>query len=83
MTIEGLRQFHDARPFRPFVMCMTNGRCLRVEHPEFLASSPTGRVAILFGEGDAFEMIDLLHVMSISVEDGKNKGRRSNGKKPK
>ena len=64
-------------------MHMTDGWRFIVEHPEFLARSPSGRTAILFGQGDAFEMIDQLHVMSISVDDGKNKGRRSNGKNPK
>jgi len=83
MTIDGLKQLHDARPFRTFVMRMTNGRTLRVKHPEMLARSLTGRIAILFGDGDSFEMIDLLHVMSVSVGNGKETGRRGNRRKPK
>ncbi len=82
MTVDGLKQLHDARPFRPFVLRMTSGRTLRVKHPEMLARSLTGRTAILYGEGDSFEMIDLLHVMSISVGNGKEAGRRTNGRKP-
>ena len=77
MTIKGLKQMHDARPFRPFVLHMTNGRRLRVQHPELLARSSTGRTAILYGSGDSFEMIDLLHVMSISVGNGRERTRRS------
>ena len=81
MNNPGLQEFHDARPFRPFVIHLTDGTGLVVEHPEFLARSPTGRTAILYGKGDSFEMIDLLHIMSISVGNGKNRRRRKNGKK--
>jgi hypothetical protein len=40
MTIEQLRQMHQARPFRPFRVHMADGRHLDVAHPEFLAHTP-------------------------------------------
>ena len=43
MTIEQLRQMHQARPFAPFRVHMADGRHLDVDHPEFLAQTPAGR----------------------------------------
>ena len=83
MTIDGLKHFHDARPFQAFVLHMTDGRMISVDHPELLARSSSGRTAILYGAGDSFEMIDLLHVMSTSVGNGKERPRRTNGRKPR
>ncbi len=70
MTIERLRQIHQARPIRPFVIHLADGRHFRVNHPGFLAQSPSGRTAILYGSNDAFEVIDLLLVTTVEVPDG-------------
>ena len=83
MTIDGLKHFHEARPFQAFVLHLTNGRRLSVDYSELLARSSSGRTAILYGAGDSFEMIELLHVMSISVGNGKERPRRTNGRKPR
>ena len=39
-----LREMLSAHPFRPFVVCLSDGRKLRVEHPDFLLISPSGRI---------------------------------------
>lgn len=76
MTNNQLRQVHDARPFRPFVFHRADGRELAVKHPEFLARSPSGRTAILYGHDDGFEEIDLLMVATIEAGNGKSHGPR-------
>jgi hypothetical protein len=83
MTIDGLKQWHDARPFNPFIMRLTNGRRLRVHHPEFLARSPSGRTITLYSLDESAETVDLLHVVSISAANGKRKARGGNGRGPK
>lgn len=80
MTIDGLKQWIEAAPFRPFVMRLTNGREVRVRHPELLARSPSGRTIIVYTTGDAFEMVDLLHVASIVRLNGKRKAHGGNGR---
>ena len=42
MTIEQLRKFYDAQPFKPFVMHLADGRAIPVMHREFMASAPSG-----------------------------------------
>jgi hypothetical protein len=81
MTIEGLKQLHAARPFRPFVLHLANGRTLRVKSPERFARSPSGRTAVLYGPRGSFEMIELRQVMTISLLEKAGKGRRSTGGK--
>jgi len=55
---------------------MGDGRSLRVNRPELLARSPGGRTVIVFGEDDAFEVIDVMLVTSIEVPNGKRMSRR-------
>lgn len=70
MTIEQLRKLHQARPFRPFIIQVADGRQFRVRHNEFLSHSETGRTVVVHGPGDSFEMLDLLLVTGLEVESG-------------
>jgi hypothetical protein len=57
MTIDQLRSFRNATPFRPFEIRLADGRSLVVDHPECLAVTSTGRtigVAV-----DDVEIVDL------------------------
>jgi hypothetical protein len=77
MTIEKLKALHRARPFRPFVIHTADGASFRVDHPEFLAQSPTGRTVTLeLGDGSS-QHIDLLLVTRLAEHQPKS----SNGKK--
>jgi hypothetical protein len=73
MTIEQLRNLHQARPFRPFRIHLADGRSFEVEHPELLAQSPGGRVIALATSAHAIERIDLLLVVSLE-ELGNGRG---------
>lgn len=75
MTVEQLRKMHQARPFRPFRVHMADGRHLDVEHPEFLAHTPTGRTVMIAQPDESFEVIDLLLVTSLEPIDGKRRPR--------
>ena len=76
MTIEQLRQMHQARPFRSFRVHMADGRHVDVEHPEFLAHTPTGRTVMIAKRDETFEVVDLLLVTSLEPTDGR--GSRKN-----
>lgn len=65
MTIEQLRQLHQAQPFRPFVVHLADGRSLTVEHPEMLAQSQSGRTIAVARPDNTMEIIDLLLVVSL------------------
>jgi hypothetical protein len=70
MTIEQLRTLARAEPFRPFTLHLADGKSLDVPHPDFLSHSPSGRTVIVYGEDDAFSVVDLLLVTRIEVRDG-------------
>ena len=78
MTIEQLRNVHEARPFRPFVLHLADGRSLRVPHSEFLSHSPTGRTIIVYHEDENFSILDLLLVTEIEVQ-GEPSGTKGAG----
>jgi hypothetical protein len=67
MTIEQLRNVHQARPFRPFSIHLADGRVLYVPHSEFLSHSPTGRTVIVHQSDDSFSIVDLLLVTELEV----------------
>jgi hypothetical protein len=72
MTIEQLRKVHHAQPFRAFVMDLASGKQIRVDHPELLSYSPTGRtVMVVRPEDETFDVVDLLLVTSMHVRDGR------------
>jgi len=70
MTVEQLRNVHEAIPFRPFTIHLADGRQLPVRHREFLSHSPSGRTIIVHHEDDAFSIVDLLLVTELEVHNG-------------
>ena len=70
MTVDSLRQAHQASPFRPFSLCLADGQKVAVRHPEFLAQSPSGRTVIVYGHDDAFDVIDLRLVTRLEIGNG-------------
>ena len=68
MTVEQFRTAMNRRPFIPFVIHLADGDRLPVRHPENIAMSTTGRTVLVFGEGEAFSIVDLLLVTRLDVE---------------
>jgi hypothetical protein len=48
------------QPFRPFTIRMADGRTFPVDHPDFIALSPSGRTVIIFQRDDSYGILDLL-----------------------
>jgi hypothetical protein len=76
MTIERLREFYNAQPFRPFVIHLADGREIPVQHPNFLAAAPSGRTIGVYQPDDTFNMVDLLLVTDLEVKPRSNGRRR-------
>jgi hypothetical protein len=77
---EQLREVHQSRPFRPFVLHLTDGRKLRVSHPEAMAVTPGGRTAYIVTGEASLQRVDVLLIVSIE-EHASGRGRhRSNGR---
>ena len=70
MTIDQLKQVHQARPFRPFTIHLADGRSFLIPHNEFLSHSPVGRTLIVYGKSrDDFNILDLLLVTGLEVHE--------------
>ena len=67
MTVEQLKSAQGARPFRPFTIHMGDGRAFRVDHPEFLARSPSGRTVVVYQPDESFSVLDMLLVTELEV----------------
>jgi hypothetical protein len=77
VTNEELRKFHRAQPFQPFDIHLADGRAITVDHPEFLAQSPTGRTISVGLPDGSHEIVDLLLVTSLKPRpNGTRRGRR-------
>ena len=68
MTIESIRQLYDARPFRPFILHLADGRRTTIHHPEFLAFSPDDRTLVAFQPDRTMKIIDLELVTELEVK---------------
>ncbi|MFI5456133.1 MAG: hypothetical protein ACHRXM_11850 [Isosphaerales bacterium] len=73
MTIEQLRNFYQARPFRPFIMHLADGRRLAVHHPEFLATAPSGRTVTVYQPDETSTVVDLLQVTDLEIKSSSTK----------
>ena len=77
MTTVQVRKLYEARPFKPFVMRLADGRSVRVPHPEWMSFAPSGRTVIVHQRDDSYEVIDLLLVTGLQVPaNGRTAARR-------
>jgi hypothetical protein len=72
VRFDEIKKLYYAAPFRPFEIVLTNGRQVRVDHPEFMALSPDEDVVVVF-EPDGHLTIDVPLV--IAVKELKNGAR--------
>jgi hypothetical protein len=60
-----LRDLLTAHPFKPFVLCLSDGRKLPVPHPDFLTISPHGRIIWEGKTEEEFAMAMPFHVTGV------------------
>jgi hypothetical protein len=76
MRIEEIRNYLRAEPFRPFLVRVADGREYRVDHPEFMAISPSGRSVAVYGHDDLADIIDTLMITSLHISNGKTRRKK-------
>lgn len=72
MTVEQLKRLYDAKPFRPFVIHLADGREVAVPHREFLWTPPSGRTIFVAMPDDSVDIIDLLLVTDVVLTPSHN-----------
>ena len=77
MTTQQMREWHQARPFQPFIIRMADGRSVAVNHPETMAIAPVGRTVTVYNRSGAAQVIDLLLVTALKARRiGRTETRR-------
>jgi hypothetical protein len=76
MTIEQVRGFYNAQPFKPFVIHLADGREIPVPSREFMLASPTGRTMVVYRADGTAHFIDLLLVTDLELKPSANGLRR-------
>ena len=79
MKIGILRELHEARPFTPFTIGLSDGRKLHMPHNEFFSFFSSGRSAILTHMDDSFTLIDLLMITTMDVKPKGGRRTTKNG----
>ncbi len=83
MTIDEIRTLHRAEPFRPFKLCLADGREYTVDIRMCLALSPTGRTVALVLPEDDFAIIEVESIREIKLLGRASRnGNRAARKKP-
>ena len=77
MTGEKLRRIQKARPFRPFVLHLADGREVRVLHPELLMLDPMGRIAVVFYPKGDLHIVDIPLVTEVFFKRRTRSGSRT------
>ena len=68
MNVDQIRQ-KITNGFKPFTLCLSDGRKLPVPHPDFVA---VGRhIVVVIGQDDSVKTIDPLHLVSLEEKPAK------------
>jgi hypothetical protein len=62
MITDQLRELLNAAPFIPFTIHLSDGKSVRIDHPDFVAFSRTGGVLSVSDEGDRFIWVHLRQI---------------------
>jgi hypothetical protein len=68
MTLEELRSIASARPFRAFVIHLSDGRAVAVLHPEIVTTVPSGETILVHQPDNTIDIIDLPQVMRVALK---------------
>jgi hypothetical protein len=68
MTVEQMRAVHQARPFRPLIIHVADGRAIPVDHRDFMMTVPSGRTIVVAQPDDTLNIIDLLLMTDLEIK---------------
>lgn len=63
-----LKDVAHATPFKPFVIHLSDGRCVSVPSPDFISINPAGRTAVVWTPEGAMRIISMGMITELSLE---------------
>lgn len=82
MDLSSIRAALRSEPFKPFDLCLADGRRVPVKHPEFVAMNK--QIVVVVDEESFSTAIERRHIVSLEPHRGSSKPRDgSQGKKRK
>lgn len=75
MQLAPVRELHDATPFRPFRIHLSDGRDFPVQHREYMGIFPDGTMLLVLLPDGATETIDLFQATSVTVSPKPKRAR--------
>jgi hypothetical protein len=79
MDLNSIRNALHEEPFKPFELCLADGRRVSVKHPEFVAMNR--RIVIVTDEDSNTKILEPLLIVSLEPVAGKRKGGNGSPKK--
>ncbi|MEX0978796.1 MAG: hypothetical protein WDZ48_08100 [Pirellulales bacterium] len=79
MDLNSIRNALHEQPFKPFELCLADGRRVSVKHPEFVAMNQ--RIVIVTDEESNTKILEPLLIVSLEPAAGKRKGGNGSPKK--
>jgi hypothetical protein len=79
MDLNSIRNALREEPFRPFDLCLADGRRVPVNHPEFVAMNQ--RIVIVTDEESATKILEPLLIVSLEPRTRRGKGGNGSPKK--
>lgn len=76
MIIENIKELCYAKPFRPFLIHLPDGRRLGVQHPDFVSWWPAGRLISVFQPNGSESLVDLMLISDITIKTGRARQNR-------
>lgn len=67
MNIDKIRILSHAEPFQPFTVRLSDGQRLVIEHPEFLAISPTRDTLLVFKPDGNFSIVQADQITALET----------------
>ncbi|MBI3839922.1 MAG: hypothetical protein HY288_18520 [Planctomycetia bacterium] len=72
MDLNSIRNALHEQPFKPFDLCLADGRRVSIKHPEFVAMN--NRVVVVLDEESFSTTIEQLLIVSLEHSAAKGKG---------
>jgi hypothetical protein len=77
MTVNAIRQYLDASPFKPVNLITSSGKSYLVPHPDFLTFSPAGRTCNVYAaDGEYFTALDVLTITEVAPVKRRPAGKK-------